>query len=176
MPSHLKVDDSLDASELEELRAWCGEKKRTVDDVHRWLQERRFTMSRSAAWKWLQSFEEEQLRQRFSRSGELAAAVTAAVKNGSFDAVADAATMQLTQVVFEQATQLQADGQIDPLDIARMATALRSLVRSKAGLIAIYQARFDREMKLAAEDARKKGVQGVTPEQIIQARKMIFGT
>ena len=176
MSRPLAVEASLDAEELEELRGWCRAKRRTVDEIYEWLLLKGFAVSRGAAWSWQKKFQAEQMGERFSASGELARSMRAAVEGKDFDAVADAATMQLTQVVFEQATALQAEDKVDSLELRRMAGALNSLVTSKVGLVKLLAAKFDQEMKEVRSQAESAGGEAVlTQEKIDQVRKAVFG-
>jgi hypothetical protein len=127
-------------------------------------------ISRNAAWNWKTGFEARLMEERFSRSSELATAIKGAVNKGSFGDVADAAVMQLTQVVFEQASQLEAGGEIDPLDVQRMTRSLRNLVGSKSEL---------EQYKTLATTALKTGEQmartGASGEAVVNKVREILG-
>jgi hypothetical protein len=167
-----KIHELLSASELEELEAFAREPGRTVDETHEWLQARGFTVSRTGVWNWKRKFDEQVLAERFARSSELASALKGAVEGGRFGDVADAAVMQLTQVVFEQAARLDADGSVKSGDLLNMAISLKSLVGSKQQLTRMLAEKFDAEM---SKEAQKRPDRTITSEQIAEARKRIFG-
>lgn len=172
MPQHHKVHELLDSKELEEFEAYAREPGRTIDECHEWLQVRGYVLSRAAVGNWKRRFDEQVLAERFSRSAELARAIKGAVEGGQFEDIADAAVMQLTQVVFSQAAKLETDGQLDPLDVQRMTRSVVNLVGSKAGLSRLLAEKFDRAMQAKLE-SRPQG--GITAEDIADARKAIFG-
>ncbi len=164
-----KIHELLSAAELAELEAYCREPGRTVDEAHEWMQARGFTLSRGAVGNWLCEFKKQLMAERFSRSGELAAAIKAAVAGGEFEKVADAAVMQLTQVVFEQSTALESDGEVDPLDVMRMTRSLKNLVGSQAEMRRMLAEKFDREMSKATKGG------AISAGDIASVRKAVFG-
>ena len=172
MPSHFKVHELLTRSELDALEAFAREPGRTVDECFQWMLERGFTLSRSAVGTWKQAFDGQLLAERFSNSGELAKALKGAIQGGNFDDIAEAAVMQLTQVVFESSAALQSGGGVDPLDVQRMTRSLNNLIGGKAGLMKIVASKFERETRkmLDASPGRT-----LTEEQIGQAAKAVFG-
>lgn len=176
MSSHYKVHELLNRDELDQLELYAREPGRTVDEIHEWMQVRGYTLSRTAAWTWKRAFDEQLLKERFSRSGELAKAIKSAVAGEQMEDVAEAAVMQLTQVVFEQSAKLESEGQLDPLDVQRMTKSLANLVASKMGLVRIYAQRFEKEMADTGKAAAGKRPEEVfTPERIAEARRRIFG-
>lgn len=172
MAAKKKILELLSRVELDALEQYAREPGLTVNDIRGWMQDHGHSISRDAAWNWKKEFDGLVMQERFARSGELARAIKGAVDQQSFGDVADAAVMQLTQVVFEQASQLEANGEIDPLDVQRMTRSLRNLVGSKSDLVKLLAEKFDREMKkqLGASPERK-----LTAEQITAAGKAIFG-
>ena len=172
MGQRFKVHEILGRDELDELESFAREPGRTIDECKQWLDERGFVVNRSSVGTWKASFDGEVAKERFARSGDLARAMRSAIDGGDFGAIADAAKLQLTQVVFEQAAQLQADGQIDPLDVQRMTRSLVNLVGSEIGLRKVLAEKFDREVK-AASAKRPDGV--ITQEDIDSVRKAMFG-
>lgn len=171
MSKPLKVHELLSREEVEELEAFVRERRRTIDECHEWLLSRGFTLSRGAVANWRDDFEQKVQQERFSRSGELARALKSAVADKGFEDVADAAVMQLTQVVFEQASKLEAEGDIDPLDVQRMTKSLSNLVGGKSALVKLLAAKFEREMK--AKQEAKPGT--ITAQDIAEVRKAVFG-
>ena len=173
MPSHFKVHELLSRAELDELEIYAREPGRTVDECHEWMQAHGFTLSRSAVGKWKQDFDSQLMRERLSRSSELAKALKATAVESGATAIADAAVTQLCQVVFEQSSRLEADGLIDPLDVMRLTRSLKNLTGTKKDVESLLADKFDREMK---ERQTKRPGGMVTPEDIAAARKAIFGT
>lgn len=172
MSRHHKVHELLDERELEDFRAFARVPARTIDEMHDWLLAKGYTLSRGAVHNWKQAFDAELMQERFSRSGELARAIKGAVKGEDFGDVADAAAMQLTQVVFEQAARLESEGDIDPLDVQRMTRSLTNLVASKQGLVKLLAEKFDREVQARQQ---KRGDRAITADDIADVRKAIFG-
>ena len=172
MGSRLKVVELLSREELDQLEAYARERSRTVDELHAWVQAHGYTVNRSAVYSWRVKFDAELMAERMGRSGELARAVKEAVSGGDFDDVADAAAMQLTQVVFEQSAKLEADGDLDPLDLMRMTRSLANLAGAKSTLVKLLAAKFERAMN--AEVAKAPDGK-VTADAIAAAGKAIFG-
>jgi hypothetical protein len=174
MPRQFKVEELLkDERELEDLRVFARQPGRSVDELHEWLLAKGYTLGRSSVGRWKQALDEELLKERFSRSGELARAIKDSVSKGSFEDVAEAAAMQLTQVVFEQAATLQAEGKIDPLDVQRMTRSLVNLADAKSSIVQLLADKFDKEMAARAE---KRPDRTITADDIAAARRAIFGS
>lgn len=174
MAQPFKVHELLKdhGEDLAELEAYARDPGRTIDECHTWLLAKGYVLSRSAVGTWKQSFDALLMQERFSRSSELARAIKGAVSGGDFEAVADAAAMQLTQVVFEQAAKLEQDGELDPLDVQRMTRSLANLVGSQLGLKKLLAEKFDE--RIAALQKRHPDGQ-IPPEEIAAARRDIFG-
>lgn len=167
--------------DLAALEAFARAPGRTVDECHEWLEARGYVLSRSAVGTWKSAFTAQCMRERFSRSAELASAVTAAA-SADFDGVATAAKMQLTNVLLEQVSQLDQDGRIDPLDIQRMTRSLGNLVGTEERQRKMLAERFDREAAAqmaeaaaAAKAAGKESTGTITAEQLAEVRRRVFG-
>jgi len=174
MPQHFKVHELLSREELDELETFAREPGRTVLECFEWLAARGFVLSHGAVGNWLAHFKEELVKERFSRSGELARAIKDAVKEGAAGEVADATANLLTQVVFEQSVMLQGEQKMDPADLERMTRSLKNLVASKGGLMDLRKSKFETEMKtLASRPAA--GTAAISAEDIQRAGKAIFG-
>lgn len=170
MPNHFLIHELLSSSELEELETFAREPGRTHEEIGGYLQDHGHTVSKSSVGRWKQMFDQRVMAERMSRSGEMAKAIKGAVSNGSFGDVADAAVMQLTQVVFEQASSLQADGKVDALDVQRMTKSLVNLVGSKAVLTKMLAEKFDKESQKLVASRRQ-----ITDADIAEVRKAVFG-
>lgn len=176
MPLPFKVHELLKdhGDDLAAFEAFARPPGRTVDECHQWLLERGYTLSRSAVASWKASFTARCLQERFSRSSELASALTSAAAGGGFEEVATAAKMQLTNVVLEQVSCLEQDGKIDPLDIQRMTRSLANLVNTEERQRKMMAEKFDREVA-AKQAGREPSRRGLTQEDIDEVRKAVFG-
>lgn len=172
MATPFKVHELLKdhGEDLAELETFARDPGRTIDECHTWLLAKGYVLSRSAVGTWKQSFDAQVMQERFSRSSELARAIKGAVSGGDFEAVADAAAMQLTQVVFEQAAKLEQDGELDPLDVQRMTRSLANLVGSKAKLIEMLSQKFEKESSRLVAQKRQ-----ITQDDLDEVKKAIFG-
>jgi hypothetical protein len=172
MSKPFKVDEVLkdQPDERAEFEAFARDPGRTIDELHEWLLSRGYTLARSSVHTWKTWFDSQVLAERFSRNSELASAIKGAVEAGKFESVADAAVMQLTNVVFEQAAKLEAEGEIDPLDVQRMTRSLSNLIGGKQRLVAMLAEKFDKATaKLTAEKRQ------ITTEDLDEVRKAMFG-
>jgi hypothetical protein len=172
MPQPFKVHELLERSELDELEAFARKPGVTVDACHEWMQARGFTLSRGAAGNWLREFKSLLLQERFSGSAELAKSIKAALGAGQLQDVADAAAMQLTQVVFEQAAQLQAEGTISPKDMVNMTGALKNLVTGKRH---IEKLKTEVAAALSAAEKSARGAGAGGGEAVISEVRKILG-
>ena len=173
MPRHFKVHELLSERELEDLRAYAREPGRTIDELHQWVLEKGYTLSRGAVGNWKQMFDEELLQERFRRSGEFARNVVEVAKQGAV-AVSDAALLQLTQVLFEQMARLDGDGQIDSGDLLNLSTALKTAVGTKQGIEKLKQ-EFARREREALDEAQKVAKSGGGGEAVVQKMREILG-
>jgi hypothetical protein len=109
MAQHHKVESDLTAEHLEQLKSYVREKNytRTTDDCHTWTLGHGYTIGRTAVGNWLAKFRIEDSQRA---SGELARTLIDAAKQEGTVAISDAATLQLSQMVFTQLLQMQAAG------------------------------------------------------------------
>jgi hypothetical protein len=170
MPRHFKVHELLDERSLEELRAFAREPGRTIDDLHHWLLERGYSLSRSAVGNWKLMFDRELMEERMRRSGEFARALVNAAETSDAVAVADAALLQLSQVVFEQSARLQEEGQLDARVVLNWTKALRNLVGSKGGVEELKE-----RQRLAVQEAEKTVKEGGSGEAVVRKMREILG-
>jgi hypothetical protein len=170
MANHHKVDAELSPEEIAELEALARKPGCTVNDCHQWLLERGFTISHGAVGNWVSKFRELLMKERFSRSSELAQAIRSAVEGGNFDDVATAANLQLLNVVFEQSARMQAEGEIDPEQIESHTRSLKNLVGTKAQHAKMLAEKFDAKAKDLVNAKRQ-----ITQEDVDEVRKAVFG-
>jgi hypothetical protein len=169
-----KIHELLDARQLEALEAFAREPGRTVDELAGWMKERGHELSRTAVWNWKRSFDEQRMRERFSRSAELATAIRDAAKTGGAVQISEAAMLQLSQVIFEQAAKLQADGEVDSQDILRLTASIKSLMDSTQRANAI-RADFETREKAAVDAASKAAEGGASGEEIVARMREALG-
>jgi hypothetical protein len=170
MSQPFKVHELLSIGQLAELEQFAREPGRTINECREWLGQHGFELSQTAVWNWLRAFKEQLLAERFRRSSDLAMAMKGAVTSGNFGDVADAAVMQLTQVIFEQAVRLDEEGSVESRDLVNMATALRQAVGSKQQILKLAAEKFEREAARLVESRRQ-----ITADDIAQVRKAVFG-
>src|SRR4051812_36729135 len=125
MAQPFKVHELLKdhGEDLAELEKFARDPGRTIDECHEWLLARGYTLSRSAVGTWKQSFDEQCLRERMNASGGLAKAFMEAAKSGDGMQIPDAAVLQLSQMVFEEAARLASTGDVSTEQLADLALA-----------------------------------------------------
>jgi Protein of unknown function (DUF3486) len=170
MPNHFKIHELLSREELDALESFAREPGRTIDEVETWLLAAGFKISRGAIFNWRTKF---LLDDKFAAASAAAKAVFAN-QAADKDAVSlsDAATTQLSQMIFEQLITLQIGGQIETKELWAASMALKNVIASKRAVDDIRE-RFDQQVK-AAQDKRPGGA--ITAEDIAAARKAIFGS
>lgn len=171
MSKPFKVHELLTPAEVAELEAFVrADRSRTIDECHDWLLERGFTLSRGAAGNWLAEFKDQLLKERFSRSGELAQAIMGAAKEKGVAHVADAALLQLSQVILEQSLKLESDGTIDSADIVNLTRGLRNVVAGKDQVDDLLA-----RQKLALVEAEKVAAGGANGKAVVNKMREILG-
>ena len=170
MPRHLKVNDLLTERELEDLRVFAREPSRTIDQIHQRLLEQGYTLSRSAVWTWKQKLDQELMEERLRRSGDFARSLVKAAESSDAVSVADAALLQLSQVVFEQSARLEEDGQVDPNVVVTWTRALKNLVGSKGGV-----EELKRQQRAALVEAEKTAKAGGSGDAVVAKMREILG-
>jgi hypothetical protein len=173
VPRQFKVEELLNGREMEDLRVYAAEPGRSVDELLDWVLERGYTLGRSSVGRWKQSFDEELLKERFSRSGEMARNLVEVAKQGAV-AVSDAALLQLTQVLFEQMAKLDGDGKIESAELVNLSRALKNAVGTKQGIEDLRQEMQQRQRQ-AVEEASKTAKAGGSGEAVVQKMRDILG-
>ena len=168
MAHHFKVHEELTRVELDALEAFAREPGRTVDEVHEHLLAEGFTIGRTACWQWLRMFLDND---RFAASNDVARSLVDAAKAGGTVAISDAATLQLSQMLFEQLLKLQSEEAVDTKELWAASMALKNVIGAK-GAVEQIKVRFDEQIE-AAKAKRRGGA--LTPEELESARKAIFG-
>lgn len=172
MAQHFKVEELLPAEELETLGKWIREANgtRTIDEVHERLQADGYTIGRTAVGNWLQKFREQLITERMQAGGGLARALMDAAKESGGVAVQDAALLQLSQLVFEQATV----GEIAIDDLQKLALAMQRLSLSKKRVEDVRSEFIERE-KLALEAASSVAKDGGDGRSVVDKVREILG-
>jgi len=127
--SRFRIDNDLSPEHLDEFEVLAARKDMQIDDLWEWLDDHGYRIGRSSVHRWRRDFDAQLSSMR--QSAELARAVTDLAKQGEIDGVSDAALMRLQQVLLEQTFKLDAEGEIDPLDLARLSRALKTVVNAK---------------------------------------------
>lgn len=170
----LKVEQLLDASELEELEAFARERARTVDELHEWLLGRGFTCSRTAAWNWRQKFDEARMRERTSGAGSLAQVMLDAARESGGLQVHDAAVLQLSQLVFEAAAAKALQGELSDESLASMALAMQRLTLAK-GRLELTRGEMIKQQRAALEKAEAVAEGGGSAQDVVTTVRELLG-
>lgn len=170
MPKHFKVHELLDRKELDQLEEFAREPGRTVDEVHEWMQARGYTLSRSAAHTWLKQF---LAIERFRSSNEVARTILDAAQKDVV-AQADAAILQMGQMLFEQMLKLQQDGQLTSKDVWAMSASLKNTITSGRHLEKL-RAETEEKQKRAVAEAEKIAKSGGSNEAVVSKVREILG-
>lgn len=170
MPRQPDFFEQLTAEVLGALESFAREPGVTVDDCVDWLGSRKIDASRSAVARWKKRFDAED---KFRASNEVARGLVEAAKNQGTVAISDAATLQLSQMLFEQLLKIQAAGEVSTKELFGASMALKNVIAAK-GHVDELREKFDQEMRKLEGTARTAD-QIFTPERVAEARKRIFG-
>lgn len=172
MPLHHKIDEELSPEELEELRKFVREVNgtRTVDECHEWVQARGYTIGRTAVGNWLQKFREELVGDRMKAGGALARALIDAAKESGGVAVADAAVMQLAQVVFEKVSA----GDLSTNDVGQLSLAMQRMSLAKKRIEDV-RTEYEERQKQAIEAGSKIAKEGGDARSVVDKVREVLG-
>jgi hypothetical protein len=167
MAQHHKVESDLTAEHLEQLKSYVREKNytRTTDDCHTWTLGHGYTIGRTAVGNWLAKFRIEDSQRA---SGELARTLIDAAKQEGTVAISDAATLQLSQMVFTQLLQMQARGDVDTKELFGVSMALKNVIGAKKQVDEL-RGKFDEKAKALVAK------RSITQDDIDEVRKAVFG-
>jgi hypothetical protein len=179
MAKPFRVDELLkdQPEDREAFEAFARVPARTVDECQQWLEARGYVVHRSTVGTWKKEFTARCMAERLAGSSGLAAALKTAV-TGDFDDVSASAKMVLTNVVLEQVTQLQAEGQLDPLDVQRWTRSLANLVgteEKQRKLLAEQRAEYEAKQAAAVAAAEAEAKGGAGGEAVVSVIKKAFG-
>lgn len=167
MPSHFKVHELLSRDELDQLEAFAREPGRTVDECWEWLAAHGFRLSRGAVGNWKREFD---LTDRFRASNETARALMDAAKGAGTVAISDAATLQMSQMLFEQLAKLQAGGEVSSKELWALSMALKNVVQGKRH---VEKLKGEISEALAAVEKDAKG--GASGEAVVEKVRQLLG-
>lgn len=173
-----KVEELLPADDLGELRKFCAEKRRTIDQVHEWLLARGYTLSRSAVGTWVAKERSEAAAEAMRQSSSVARALMEAAKSEGSVGVQDAAILQLGHAVIEKLTDLQATGEISPEDIGTLSLSLQRLTYSKRQVENIREQvreQMKAEQAAALAEVEKSVPKDATPADAIREARRLLG-
>jgi hypothetical protein len=166
MAAKFRVHELLDRIELDKLEAYCREPGRTVDQVHNWIMALGYTdISRNAVWHWKKAFE---ATDKFAASNDVARAMVEAAKSGGTVAISDAATLQLSQMIFEQMLAAASNETVTTKELFGLSMALKNTVTGKR-----HVEKLKGEVAAALAEAEKTG--GGSAESVVTKVREILG-
>jgi hypothetical protein len=170
MARHFAIHTLLSREELDELETFAREPGRTVDACWDWMLAHGFKVSRAAVGTWKRHFS---LSDRFAASSEAAKALMEAAKAGGTVAIADAATLQLGQMVFEKMIELQGGqegGEVSTKDLWALSMSLKNVVQGGR-----HTQKLREEMAVALKVAEKDAREGASGEKVMAKLRELMG-
>jgi hypothetical protein len=171
MPRHFKVHELLDRSELDQLEEFAREPGRTVDECHEWLLARGYQISRTAVGTWKGAF---QVQDQFRAGNEVARTLLEAAKEQGVANVADAASLQIGQMLFEAMVKGQETGQVDTKDLVNLSAGLKNVITGSRHLEKL-KAEVRERQQLAVAEAEKVAKAGGSNEAVVSKVREILG-
>lgn len=129
---HFLIHELLNREELEQLESFAREPGRTIEEIGGWLQDHGHQVSKSSVGRWKQQFDQTCIAERMSGAGGLAKAFMDAAKDGGGLQIADAAMLQIGQMIFEAGARLSAGGDVKVEDLNHLALSMQRLMLAKA--------------------------------------------
>jgi hypothetical protein len=175
MARHFKVAEFLDSLAPESRGEYEGLVRRagtTIEDLHGWLLDHGYQGGRTSVFTHRRSFEETLNGLR--RSAELAKSFAEVARESGIGGVSDAALMRMQQVLMEQAFALDSGGELDPLDLQRMAGAISKVVEGSRHVAALRK-EFDEQKKAAVAAAAKTAAAGGSGGDVVDKVREILG-
>ena len=167
MAAKLQVHVLLTREELDQLEAFCREPGRTVDEVHHRILALGYTLSRNAVWNWKKEFD---ATDKFRASNDVARSLVEAAKSGGTVAISDAATLQLSQMLFEQMLEVSSGGEVSTKELFAMSMALKNVVTG-----ARHVEKLRSEVAGALAEAEKDAKAGGSAEAVVSKVRAILG-
>ena len=167
MAARFAVHELLSRAELDALETFAREPGRTVDECHEWMQAHGFTLSRTAVWNWQKKFN---ATDKFAASNDVAKSLVEAAKNGGTVAISDAATLQLSQMIFEQMLTAASNEEVSTKELFGLSMALKNVVTGKRHL-----EKLKAEVADALAEAEREAKAGSSGEAVISKVREILG-
>lgn len=171
MPRHFKVHELLSRDELDQLEEFAREPGRTVDECHEWLQARGYTIGRTAVMNWKGEF---LIQDKFRVGGDLARATLEAAKENGVASIADAAGLQIGQMLFEAMVRGQEAGVLDTKDLVNLTAGLKNVITGSRHLEKL-KAEVKERQQLAVAEAEKVARAGGSKEAVVDKVREILG-
>lgn len=171
MPRHFKVHELLDRSELDQLEEFAREPGRTVDACHEWLQARGYVISRTAVGAWKSEF---LVQDKFRAGNAVARSLIEATREEGVEQIADAASVQIGQMLFEAMIRGQESGAVETKDLLLMSASLKNIITGSRHLEKLKQEVRDRQ-QLAVAEAEKVAKAGGSNEAVVSKVREILG-
>jgi hypothetical protein len=162
----LDVQKRMTPADLGEFEEYARSASRTIDQCHAWARAKGYTtLSRSSIYNWTKWLARSD---RAAEIVEASRAIMDAAKEKGTAAVADAAILQLSSMIFEKTLSMEEGGKANAKDLLSLSWALKNVVMGKRYILAL-RAEVGEALK-AAEKQR------ATPEQLTAKIRAILGS
>jgi len=172
MSRHFKVDEFLQTKtpeERAEYDAIARDARTTVDAAQAWLVEHGYDGSRHSTANHKKSFDE--VLKGVRRSAEMASSFGQVLREGGTEHINEAVLGRFQQLLMGKLMEMEAED-ADTGDLLKLAMSVRQTIGSAKDLRKMLAEKFEQEM---TAEAQKRTDRTITPEQIADARKRIFG-
>ena len=167
MPRQPDFFEKLSRDVLDAFESYAREPGVTVDDCVDWLANRKVEASRSAVARWKKRFDAED---KFRASNEVARGLMEAAKSQGTVAISDAATLQLSQMLFEQLLKLQADEKVSTKELWGASMALKNVITGKR-----HVEKLKGEISEALKAVDQEAKSGASGEAVVSRVREILG-
>jgi hypothetical protein len=164
---HFKVHELLNRDELDQLESFAREPGRTIDECETWLLAHGFKVSHGAVHNWKRKFD---ATDKFRASNDVARTLMDAAKSEGTVAISDAATLQLSQMIFEQLLKLQGAGEVDTKELFGVSMALKNVIAGKR-----HVEKLKGEIAEAISTAEKEATTGASAGDVVATIKKALG-
>lgn len=171
MPRHFKVHELLDRAELDQLEEFAREPGRTVDKCHEWLLAKGYTIGRTAVMAWKRDFLQ---RDVFKAASEVSRATLEAAREGGTATIADAAGLQIGQMIFEAMLRGQESDNFDPKDLLLLSAGLKNVITGSRHLEKL-KAETRQQQERAVAEAQKVANAGGSNDAVVSKVREILG-
>jgi hypothetical protein len=171
MPKHFKVHELLDRSELDQLEEFAREPARTGQECHEWMLARGYVIGLTAMKNWKAEF---LIQDRFRASNEVARSLIEAAKEKGVASIADAAGLQIGQMLFEAMVTGQERGDVAIRDLVNLSAGLKNVITGSRHLENLKAETSERQ-KLAVDEAQKVANAGGSNAAVVSKVREILG-